>query len=75
MDRILQSQFDASTKQSLTELFETALQRTIASHARVVSRSVLEDTIASALVDLASVGQRNPEQLLRYAEYRGAMAA
>lgn len=75
MDRILQSHFDASTKQSLSELFDTALQRAIERRTRVVSRTVLEDTIANALVDLASVGQRNPEQLLRYAEYRAAIAA
>lgn len=75
MDRILHSHFDASTKQSLTELFDTVLQRAMAHRGKPVARNVLEDTIASALVDLASVGQRNPEQLIRYAEYRAAIAA
>lgn len=73
MDRILQSQFDASTKQSLAELFETVLSRAMARPALRATRGELEEAIASALVDLASVGQRSPEQLARYAEYRASV--
>jgi hypothetical protein len=73
MDRILQSHLDPSTKQSLTRLFEAVLEDAMARRATSTSRDVLEETIAMALVDLASVGQRDPEQLIRYAEYRAAV--
>ena len=41
--------------------------------ARRGPRDIVEETIANALVDLASAGQRNPEQLTRYAEYRASL--
>ena len=73
MQQILHSQFDPSTKQSLAELYDRIVERTMAKPHRA-PRDIIEETIANALIDLASAGQRNPEQLMRYAEYRASVA-
>jgi hypothetical protein len=72
MQQILQSHLDPSTKQSLAELFDRIVERTMATPPRA-PRGIIEEAIANALVDLASTGQRNPEQLTRYAEYRASV--
>lgn len=72
MNQILQSHLDPSTKQSLAELFDSIVERTMATP-RCAPRLMIEEAIANALVDLASAGQRNPEQLTRYAEYRASV--
>jgi hypothetical protein len=72
MQQILQSHFDPSTKQSLAELYDRIVERTMATPHRA-PRDLIEEAIANALIDLASAGQRNPEQLTRYAEYRASV--
>jgi hypothetical protein len=63
---------DPSTKKSLTELFDTIVERALAARHRA-SRDLIEEAVANALIDLASAGQRSPEQLTRYAEYRASV--
>ena len=72
MQQILQSHLDPSTKQSLAELFNRIVEQTLETP-HGAPRGVIEEAIANALVDLASAGQRNPEQLRRYAEYRASV--
>ncbi|MDO9382075.1 MAG: hypothetical protein Q7T86_04355 [Hyphomicrobiaceae bacterium] len=72
MQQILKSHFDPSTKQSLAELYSRIVERTLATPHRA-PRDIIEAAIANALIDLASAGQRNPEQLTRYAEYRASV--
>ena len=72
MQQLLQSRFDSSTKQALAQLFSDIVEKTMAKPRRG-PRDIVEETIANALVDLASAGQRNPEQLTRYAEYRASL--